>query len=245
MQKVRLLILENDEENVGRLREYFTGDDKFDLVAVTGDGEEGLRLIREYRPEVALIGLYLSGIDGIGVLERLRAEDEKCLAIMMGAYIDDTLINRIMSKGAYYYLVKPFAPEIAAERILEGKEDGVITVSRKTLDEDISNIFISIGIPPHIKGYAYLREGIKMAVNKPSIINKVTKELYPKIGDKFDTSASKVERAIRHAIEVAWNKGRIDAINSVFGSRVYIGTEKPTNSEFIALVADKLILKYI
>lgn len=245
MKRIRLIILENDEENAGRLKEYFTGDERFELLAVTGDGEEGLRLIREYRPEAALIGLYLSGIDGIGVLERLRTEDEGCLAVMMGAYTDDALISRIMSKGAYYYLVKPFSPEVAAERILEGKEDGVVTVSRKTLDEEISNIFISIGIPPHIKGYAYLREGIKLAVNKPSIINKVTKELYPKIGEKFDTSASKVERAIRHAIEVAWNKGRIDAINSVFGSRVYIGTEKPTNSEFIALVADKLILKYI
>jgi len=189
--------------------------------------------------------LYLTGIDGVGVLERIRSENIGCTAIMMGTYSDDGLINRIMSKGAYYYLVKPFEASLAAERITEGVMNGVVMVSRKTLDEEISNIFISIGIPPHIKGYAYLREGIKMAVNKPSIINRVTKELYPKIGEKFETSASKVERAIRHAIEVAWNKGRIDAINSVFGSRVYIGTEKPTNSEFIALVADKLILKYI
>ena len=104
-------------------------------------------------------------------------------------------------------------------------------------------IFISIGIPPHIKGYGYLREGIKITVQNPHIINNVTKELYPTIADKFNTSPSKVERAIRHAIEVAWNRGRIDAINAVFGARVYLGTEKPTNSEFIALVADKLILE--
>lgn len=112
-----------------------------------------------------------------------------------------------------------------------------------SLDEKISNIFISIGIPPHIKGYAYLREGIKMAVEDPGIINNVTKQLYPKIADKFETTASKVERAIRHSIEVAWNRQRIDAINAVFGVRVYIGADKPTNSEFIALVADKLILE--
>ena len=112
-----------------------------------------------------------------------------------------------------------------------------------SLDEKISNIFISIGIPPHIKGYQYLREGIKMAVENPAIINSVTKELYPSIGEKFNTTASKVERAIRHAIEVAWNRGRIDAINAIFGARVYIGSERPTNSEFIALVADKLILE--
>ena len=112
-----------------------------------------------------------------------------------------------------------------------------------SLDERISNIFISIGIPPHIKGYNYLREGIKMAVADPHIMGNVTKGLYPVIAEKFSTSASKVERAIRHAIEVAWNRGRIDAVNAIFGARVYIGTEKPTNSEFIALVADKLILE--
>lgn len=245
MNKIRLIILENDVEALGKLKEYFLSDDRFELVAACGGGEEGLALLREHKPDAALIGLYLPGRDGISVLEKLCAEDAKCVVVMMGAYSDDSLVSRIMSRGAYYYLVKPFEPHVAAERLIEGKEDGVVTVSRKTLDEEISNIFISIGIPPHIKGYAYLREGIKMAVNKPSIINRVTKELYPKIGVKFETSASKVERAIRHAIEVAWNKGRIDAINSVFGSRVYIGTEKPTNSEFIALVADKLILKYI
>ena len=112
-----------------------------------------------------------------------------------------------------------------------------------SIDEKISNIFTTIGIPPHIKGFSYLREGIKMAVEDPTIINKVTKELYPKIGQKYSTSASKVERAIRHAIEVAWNRGRTDAISSIFGARVYIGNERPTNSEFIALVADKLILE--
>lgn len=105
------------------------------------------------------------------------------------------------------------------------------------------NIFITIGIPPHIKGFSYLREGIKLAVDDPSIINKVTKELYPQIAERFTTSASKVERAIRHAIEVAWNRGRAEAISSIFGARVYIGNERPTNSEFIALVADKLILE--
>jgi two-component system response regulator (stage 0 sporulation protein A) len=112
-----------------------------------------------------------------------------------------------------------------------------------TLEEKISEIFISIGIPPHIKGYGYLREGIKMTILDPRVINSVTKELYPSIAKKFSTTASKVERAIRHAIEVAWNRGRIDAINAIFGARIYLGTEKPTNSEFIALVADKLILE--
>ena len=112
-----------------------------------------------------------------------------------------------------------------------------------SIEEKISEIFISIGIPPHIKGYNYLREGIKMTIENPYIINSVTKELYPSIAKKFDTTASKVERAIRHAIEVAWNRGRIEAVNAIFGARIYLGAEKPTNSEFIALVADKLILE--
>ncbi len=135
--------------------------------------------------------------------------------------------------------------DLSGSRALSYKVATDIRGKRKvsSLDEKISNIFITIGIPPHIKGFSYLREGIKLAVDDPSIINKVTKELYPQIAERFTTSASKVERAIRHAIEVAWNRGRAEAISSIFGARVYIGNERPTNSEFIALVADKLILE--
>jgi two-component system response regulator (stage 0 sporulation protein A) len=112
-----------------------------------------------------------------------------------------------------------------------------------SVEEKISKIFINVGIPPHIKGYSYLREGVKMAVENPDIINNITKKLYPMIGEKYQTTASKVERAIRHAIEVAWNRGRIDAINNILGVRAYVGAEKPTNGEFIALVADKMLLE--
>ena len=117
------------------------------------------------------------------------------------------------------------------------------TKCNRSLDERIANIFISVGIPAHIKGYQFLREAIKMAVDTPDIINNITKKLYPSIADKFDTSSSKVERAIRHAIEVAWNRGKIENINSIFGIKVYTANDKPTNGEFIALVADKMILE--
>ena len=133
--------------------------------------------------------------------------------------------------------------ELVNKKNLEEKVSAVAKRKPITIEEKISEIFISIGVPPHIKGYSYLREGIKMTVESPYIINSVTKELYPSIAKRFNTSSSKVERAIRHAIEVAWNRGRIDAINAIFGSRIYLGAEKPTNSEFIALVADKLILE--
>lgn len=118
-------------------------------------------------------------------------------------------------------------------------------VKNKTLEERITNIFISVGIPPHIKGYQYLREAIKLSIEDPDIINSITKKLYPSVAEKFATSSSKVERAIRHAIEVGWNRGKIENINSLFGVRVYSQNEKPTNGEFIALVADKLLLESV
>ncbi len=244
MKKVQLIILESNEETLSSLSSYFSHDERFNVMGIAMDGAAGLEMIKSYHPDAVLLSLVLKGLDGIGVLEGIASNELDVAAIVMGSFADDTIVNRVMSKGAKYYLVKPFKAELAAERILESVEEKQPqSVRRGKIDEEISGIFISIGIPPHIKGYNYLREGIKMTVNKPSIINNVTKELYPKIGEKFDTSASKVERAIRHAIEVAWNRGRIDAINAVFGARVYIGTEKPTNSEFIALVADKLILE--
>ena len=131
-----------------------------------------------------------------------------------------------------------------------GKEENSFSYTssvkpKNELDEKISKIFINVGIPPHIKGYCFLREGVKMAVEDPRIINNITKKLYPMIGEKYSTTASKVERAIRHAIEVAWNRGRIESINGILGVRAYVGQEKPTNGEFIALVADKMLLERV
>ena len=142
-----------------------------------------------------------------------------------------------------FWIILKRINEIMHNSELKDKLGSIVKKQAVTAEEKISEIFIAIGIPPHIKGYGYLREGIKMTIEHPYIINSVTKELYPSIAKKFSTSSSKVERAIRHAIEVAWNRGRIDAINAIFGSRIYLGSEKPTNSEFIALVADKLILE--
>lgn len=222
-----------------------------EVAGVTNDGEEGLKMIVSEKPDVAVVGLVLKGLDGFGVLERVHREDLAVKLIVTGGYSDDEIIEKVLAAGAKYYLMKPIAAEVVAERVKEVAEGDKISAAAKekkntvTLDEKISNIFISIGIPPHIKGYGYLREGIKLAVERPGIINNVTKELYPQIAEKFNTTASKVERAIRHSIEVAWNRQRIEAINAVFGVRVYIGSDKPTNSEFIALVADKLILEGI
>ena len=152
-------------------------------------------------------------------------------------------------------MIKPIDESILIERILEvaqinnqeqtavAKQVQKSNIKNKQLEEKISNIFITVGIPAHIKGYQFLREAIKLAIEKPDIINSITKELYPSIAEHFQTSASKVERAIRHAIEVAWNRGKIENINSVFGIKVYTNNEKPTNGEFIALVADKMLIE--
>ncbi|MBO4479133.1 MAG: sporulation transcription factor Spo0A, partial [Clostridia bacterium] len=160
----------------------------------------------------------------------------------------DEYAARAIKNGASHYMLKPISFLSLKNRIDEIVGVAATTlptrsVPNKMLDERITNIFIAVGIPAHIKGYQFLREAIKMAVANPEIINSITKRLYPEVAERFDTSASKVERAIRHAIEVAWNKGKIENINQIFGVKVYSGNEKPTNGEFIALVADKMLIE--
>lgn len=252
MKKANIVIFESSEEFLEELKNYLDGREAFNVCAVTGNGNAGIEYIEQYKPDVAILNLVLSGKDGFAVLDYIRDNHPEVRTIVVSNFSDERIINSAIAHGAKYYFVKPVDPRNIAERIEDILAENAleyrsaeIRAKRKvtSVDEKISNIFISIGIPPHIKGYAYLREGIKMAIENPAVINNVTKELYPNIGKKFDTTASKVERAIRHAIEVAWNRGRVDAINAIFGVRVYIGSERPTNSEFIALVADKLILE--
>ena len=246
----KVLILESNEAFARELSDYFEREG-YTVCGVSGDGAEGIALLEKNAPCVVVISLLLTSLDGFTVLERVKKEGLKADFVVLGNFSDDKIVNRVIALGARYYLMKPVSAEIVEERVAElSQEDAPMSAREKlerrragSLDERISNIFVSIGIPPNIKGYNYLREGIKMAVADPRVINNVTKGLYPVIGEKYETSASKVERAIRHAIEVAWNRGRVDAVNAIFGARVYIGSEKPTNSEFIALVADKLILE--
>lgn len=250
MKKANVAVFVNNDEFLNEIKERIAGTEGYEVCAATSNGNTAAELIKRSEPDVAVVDLVLAGLDGFGVLDFIKENRPDCLSIAIGGFVDDKIINEAIDHGAVYYLAKPVKAETLMERIRDLSSDKAIDYrvgaenrDRRrvsSLDEKISNIFITIGIPPHIKGFVYLREGIKMAVEEPSVINRVTKELYPKIGEKFETSASKVERAIRHAIEVAWNRGRSDAISSIFGARVYIGNERPTNSEFIALVADKL-----
>lgn len=249
----KLVILESNEQFLDELKSEFEGQPKYSLCGTSSSGSVGLSLINQYKPDVLLLDTVLSGEDGFGVMKYVKENLPTCSVFVVSGFSDDKLVSKAIAGGAKYYFVKPVSASTVCERVsdvLEEQTVGYLVSAQPrdkkrvtSLDEKISNIFISIGIPPHIMGYQYLREGIKMTIEDPSIINNVTKRLYPEIGVKFQTSASKVERAIRHAIEVAWNRGRIEAINSIFGVRVYIGSERPTNSEFIALVADKLIFE--
>ncbi len=247
----KVIVMEGNSEFAKEIAEQLTREG-MEICGVTDDGGAGLEYAARFSADVIVLGMVLKGIDGFGVLDKLKEISGKRSVIAVGNFSDDALISKVLAKGAKYYLMKPVSAALIAERVKEmagERRAAAVPVSglreRRTaasLDEKISNIFISIGIPASIKGYGYLREGVKMAVENPAIINNITKELYPRIAEKFSTTPSKVERAIRHSIEVAFNKGRIDAINSIFGVRVYIGAEKPTNSEFIALLADKLLL---
>ena len=247
MQRKSVFILQDTKESVDILTEKFSALADFQVVGGECDGISAITMIENKKPDVLIVDLVLGGYDGISVIEKVNELNLHTKIFVLSAFSREEAVQHAVSNGADYFMAKPYDFDILVQRIdklLLGKKEANFAPIRKTsLEEKISKIFINVGIPPHIKGYSFLREGVKMAVEDPAIINNITKKLYPSIGEKYNTSASKVERAIRHAIEVAWNRGRIDSINSILGVRAYIGAEKPTNGEFIALVADKMLLE--
>ena len=250
MEVKKVVVLQDNSESIDYIKSAICEIDGFAVEGTSVDGEEGLKLVTEINPDFLVLGIILKNLDGFAVMEKIKEMSLKTKMVVVSSFTSESVITRALSSGAVYYIAKPFKGEILKNRLIElsGGKSGVemlqgIEKRKNTLDEKISKIFISVGIPPHIKGYSYLREGVKMAVETPEIINNITKKLYPKIGEKYQTSASKVERAIRHAIEVAWARGRIETINSMLGIRAYVGNEKPTNGEFIALIADKMLLE--
>jgi len=245
-----VVIVEENKNLREKLEEYFLKNNQIKLIGSCDNGIEGFEMIKTKKPTLALIDLILPGIDGFEVLENMKKSGLSTKAVVLSSFSEEGMVKNAIDKGASYFIAKPFSFETLTKRLLEifdiDSEKLIMQERKKTnsIEERISNIFITVGIPPHIKGYGYLREGVKMAIKTPAIINNITKQLYPMIGEKYETTASKVERAIRHAIEVAWNRGRIESINTIFGVRAYVGSEKPTNGEFIALVADKLLLEW-
>ena len=240
--KITVYVAEADKEQRLSVIERLSNSDNIRVVGESGSGITVIDEVERLKPDVLVTGLVLPDIDGFAVLDRLKKENVKTRIIVVSALTGEGFISKAMSLGASYYMVKPLDFDALIEQIISGT-GGVRRIKDKNLDEKISNIFMSVGIPAHIKGYHFLREAIKLAILKPDIINSITKGLYPSIAKSYNTTASKVERAIRHAIEVAWNKGRIENINNLFGVKVYTSLDKPTNGEFIALVADKMLIE--
>lgn len=261
MKKVKLLIVDDNIELITSIQKVYQNDTEVELIGYAQDGIDAIEKINSLLPDVIVLDIVIPKLDGFGILKAIDYSKfaKKPNIIVASQLIGDAFISKAINYGACYYMAKPVNLDLLTERIKEygnlvekPKQLGVIDDkfiqtaikrSKHSLDEKIANIFISVGIPAHIKGYQFLREAIKMAIETPNIINSITKQLYPSIALRFETSASKVERAIRHAIEVAWNRGKIENINTIFGLKIYTSNDKPTNGEFIALLADKMIME--
>lgn len=209
-------------------------------------------MVKLVHPNAIVADLIMPQTDGFFLLEKLSGGEYGPMPkiIMLSAVSSESLYARAIALGATYYMNKPFSMDTLYQRLLDFFDLRKLDIQKqpalvrsKSLDERITSIFLSIGIPAHIKGYQFLKEAIKLVIKKPEIINSITKQLYPSIARNFETSPSKVERAIRHAIEVAWNRGRIENLNTIFGYNIYTKNDKPTNGEFIALIADRLMLE--
>lgn len=260
--KKTVLIADDNTALTRSLKEFIGAQPDYEVVGVAGNGAEALALLEDVTPDFLLLDIVMPEIDGFGVLSSVKTQ--KTTVIMMSQLGTDAFVQKAFRYGASYFFAKPFsfeallktmddfsaeeaapAPAVAAAPVPAAVPAPANRTNRRnrSLDEKIANLFISVGIPAHIKGYQFLREAIKITVADPEIINSITKRLYPSIAEVFNTTPSKVERAIRHAIEVAWNRGKIENINQIFGMRIYSANEKPTNGEFIALVADKMLLE--
>ena len=250
MSNTRILIVDDHEELRRCMGEYFRQQPGITVAGEAGNGVDALKLAEEGIADVMLLDLIMPGLDGFGVMERLQhlPAEKRPRVVVVTALSREDFIRRAVELGAMYYMIKPVELPVLLERVTDVSHRAADAVSPSravaaaglTLDDRLSNLFLGMGIPAHIKGYQYLREAIRLVIEKPDMIGGITKELYPAVARRFNTSSSKVERAIRHAIEVAWSRGRVDTLNKAFGCRVAHPEEKPTNGEFIALIADKL-----
>ena len=250
MEKIKILMIDDNESLIGMVKEYFENHPKVEVVGSALDGEEGLKIIKEGKLEydTIVLDLIMPKKDGLGVLKELKEAKINKNIIVATSYNSPETIRKVSELGANYYILKPFNLTDLEDKILEmnnAYDSKSINIFNNNLQISISKMLHSLGMPSHIKGYQYIREAITMVYVNPEIIGAITKELYPELAKKFDTTVSRVERAIRHAIEVSWNRGDWDLMEEIFGHSVDIDKAKPTNSEFIVTVADKLRLEYV
>lgn len=262
MEKLNVAIADDNERMLQVLGDIVRSDEEFHVVGTAKDGEEAYEMIKNKEPDVVLLDIVMPKLDGLTVMDKIKNDKnmKKYPAfIMISAIGQEKITEDAFDLGADYYIMKPFDSDVVINRIKHVRE----TANRKTtelrkvnpyekkenieerdLESDVTNIIHEIGVPAHIKGYQYLREAIMMSVTDMEMLNSITKILYPSIAKRFQTTPSRVERAIRHAIEVAWSRGKMDTIDELFGYTIHNGKGKPTNSEFIALIADKIRLQY-
>ncbi len=250
MKKTNVLVIDDNIELVNMIKEYFKNHSSIEVVAEANDGEKGLELIKdETLYDVAVLDLIMPKKDGLSVLEEMNKLGIDKKIIVLTSYNAPEMIRKISEMGVQYFILKPFDLSELEKRITEtviGSEydNKSIDLYHNNLQISITKILHELGLPSHIKGYQYIREGISIIYNRPEVVGGITKELYPEIANKYDTTVSRVERAIRHAIEVSWNRGNWDLMEEIFGHSVDIDKAKPTNSEFIVTVADKLRLEF-
>lgn len=256
MTKVKVAIADDNRELLKTMEQYFQGHAEIEIIATASNGKVCLQMLEEFTPDILLLDIIMPHLDGLAVLESMYQNEKmsSIQVIMLTAFGQEDVMKQAVDLGASYFMLKPFEFDQLVQKILHcagqkatlPKKTSVLqpTVPQKLnqhqLDSTITAIIKEIGVPAHIKGYSYLREAIQMVFEDIELLGSVTKILYPEIAKKFNTTPSRVERAIRHAIEVAWNRGNYESISSMFGYTVHHLKSKPTNSEFIAMIADKI-----
>ena len=245
--KINVLLVDDNRSFCEQLQAFFAGDEVISICGVAFNGEQALEKLAELKPQVVLLDVVMPRVDGIGVLERIidKQQGDRTKIIMLSGFGQEEMMRRAMELGAKYYMMKPLDFSVLRSRIISmfNKNAGVaagFAPMVRNLDIEVTRVIQQMGVPAHVKGYQYLRDAIILVVEEMNLLGAVTKELYPLIAEKYDTTASRVERAIRHAIELAWDRGNVEMMNRFFGYTVNMERGKPTNSEFIAMVADRL-----
>ena len=239
----KVIIADANESFRAMLREIIEQDGGFTVAASVGDGRSALEQVRELAPDLLILDVVLPELDGFGVLDQLRREELPVRTMIVSAFFTEQVVSEALGKGAAYFMPKPFENAALLDRMRAVCQPAQPTAHTKNLKNMVTDIIHEIGVPAHIKGYQYLREAILIAVEDMDVINAVTKVLYPEVARRFSTTPSRVERAIRHAIEVAWDRGDLETLQKFFGYTVSNTKGKPTNSEFIAMIADRLVLE--
>ena len=251
MKNIKVLMIDDNLELIQMVKEYFSDHASIDISLEAHDGIEGMKLIKEHQNDydVVILDLIMPRKDGLSVLQEMKDNNIDKNVIVLTSYNASDMIRKVSEMGIKYFILKPFELSDLEKRVIECVEakdysNKSIDVYHNNLKVSITRILHELGVPSHIKGYQYIREGVAIIYEKPGVVGAITKELYPDIASRYDTTVSRVERAIRHAIEVSWNRGNWDLMEEIFGHSVDIDKAKPTNSEFIVTVADKLRLEH-